>query len=219
MVTLYSEDFGTMRAMARGSFRPTSLQSMHLETLNLIDFEVIQGRAWPIISSAMMLKAHASVRESLPKLAAAQFFTEVLDKVAFENEPDPHLWRFLSELLAKFDTVSGQGLLPLFRQKQAEFLKVLGYAPQTERCVVCSADALSGPEKMAALSTELGGILCPDCFLSGGKGILIDKNELGLLAGQVNGEQVSHYSALDEFFEYTVGRKISSLNFLYSVLR
>src|SRR5690348_11552414 len=165
MVTLYSEDFGTMRAMARGSFRATSLQSMHLETLNLIDFEVIQGRAWPIISSAMMLKPHTSVRESLSKLAAVQFFTEVLDKIAFENEQDPHLWEFLSTMLAEFDQADEKDLLPLFRRQQAEFLKVLGYAPQIERCVICSADAVAGPEKMAALSTELGGILCSNCFL------------------------------------------------------
>jgi DNA repair protein RecO len=192
---------------------------MHLETLNLIDFEVIQGRAWPIISSAVMLKSHAKVRESLPKLAAVQFFTEVLDKIAFENEQDSHLWEFLSALLADFNEISDQKLLSLFRQKQADFLKVLGYAPQIERCVVCSADALSGPEKMAALSTELGGILCANCFLSGGRGILIEKQDLGLLSGQLKGEQAPRYSALDEFFEYTVGRKLSSLSFLYSVLR
>lgn len=218
MVTLYSEDFGAMRAMARGSFKPTSLQSMHLETLNMIDFEVIQGRAWPIISSAMMLKAHTNIRESLPKLAAAQFFAEVLDKISFENEQDIDLWNFLTLMLADFDRASDSEILPLFRKHQAEFLKVLGYAPQTDRCVVCSTDALAGPEKMIALSTELGGIMCPECFLAGGRGIMFDKTELGLLTGLTQA-QFARPSALDEFFEYTVGRKISSLSFLYSVLK
>lgn len=217
MVTLYSEDFGTMRAMARGSFRPTSLQSMHLETLNLIDFEVIHGRAWPIISSAMLLEPHSSVRESLPKLAAVSFFTEVLDKISFENEKDIHLWEFLTAMLAEFDQTPEAEILPMFRRQQAEFLKVLGYAPQTDRCVVCSADVMVGPEKLVALSTELGGVMCADCFLAGGRGIMIDKSELGLLTG-LNAPAEAKYTALDEFFEYTVGRKISSLSFLYNVL-
>ncbi len=219
MVSLYSEDFGTMRAMARGIYRPTSLQSMHLEALNMVEFEVIQGRAWPIISSAMMLTPHTAIKESLAKLAAAQFFTEVLDKIAFENEKDIDLWNFLTTMLADFDRAAESEVLPLFRKYQAEFLKVLGYAPQTDRCVVCSVDTLSGPEKMIALSTELGGIMCPECFLAGGRGILFDKSELGLLTGAEMPSHSSRHTALDEFFEYTVGRKISSLSFLYNVIK
>jgi len=219
MISLYSEDFGTMRAMARGIYRPTSLQSMHLEALNLVEFEVIQGRAWPIISSAMMLNPHDAIKESLPKLAAVQFFTEVLDKIAFENEKDVHLWEFLTTMLTDFNRASEVETLPLFRKYQAEFLKVLGYAPQTDRCVVCSSDTLAGPEKMIALSTELGGIMCPGCFLAGGRGIMFDKTELGLLTGEAMPTHSTRHTALDEFFEYTVGRKLSSLNFLYSVLK
>ena len=82
IVTVYSEDFGTMRAMARGVCRPTSVQSMHLEPLNIVEFEVINGKALPIISSAGMITSHQGIRASLPKLAAVHFFTEVLDKIA-----------------------------------------------------------------------------------------------------------------------------------------
>ena len=221
MVNLYTEDFGAMRAMARGSFRPTSLQSMHLEALNLIDFEIIQGRAWPIISSAMMLEAHGAIRESLPKLAAAQFFTEVLDKVTFENERDPELWNFLTATLAEIQTSADADILGLFRVRQAEFLKVLGYAPQVDRCVVCSRDALVGSEKLVALSTELGGVMCANCFLEGGRGVMIDKSDLNLLTGTASATPVvaTKHSALDTFFEYTVGRKINSLGFLYQVVK
>lgn len=160
IVTLYSEDFGTMRAMARGVCRPTSVQSMHLEPLNIVEFEVINGKALPIISSAGMVTSHQGIRTSLPKLAAVQFFTEVLDKIAFENEKDTDLWNFLNTMLMEFDTVNETNVLPLFRTNQAKFLKVLGYDLQTH-----------------------------------------------------------DDSDLDPFFEYIAGRKISSLPFLYSVLK
>lgn len=218
MVTLYSEDFGTMRAMARGSLRPSSLQSMHLETLNVIDFEVIQGRAWPIISSAMLIDPHRGVKDSLPKLAAVQFFTEVLDKIAFENEKDSQLWEFLTAMLSDFEGADAEDVLSLFRTQQAKFLKVLGYAPQIERCVVCSTNPFAGSEKMIALSTELGGVMCSDCFLAGGRGILLEKADLGSLVGDM-GAPAGKHSALDTFFEHTVGRKLSSLSFLYGVLK
>lgn len=238
IVTLYSEDFGTMRAIARGVYKPTSVQSMHLELLNTVEFEVIHGKSMPIISSAVMSRQHLGIKKSLPKLAAVQFFTEVLDKIAFENEKDTHLWEFLNTMLADFDSLpvgeagaSSDGVFSLFRKHQAGFLKVLGYAPQIERCVVCSTDPMAGAERMVALSTELGGVMCSDCFLAGGRGVLINKSDLALLTGGTSpdpsdrGSSISasgnrdRHSALDTFFEYTVGRKISSLSFLYEVVK
>ncbi len=218
IVTLYSEDFGTMRAMARGVCKPTSVQSMHLELLNSVEFEVIHGKSMPIISSAIMSHQYLGIKDSLSKLAAVQFFTEVLDKIAFENEKDVNLWEFLNTMLVDFDNVSSNGVLPLFRKHQAGFLKVLGYAPQIERCVVCSTDPMAGAERMIALSTELGGVMCADCFLAGGQGVLLEKADLGSLTGSGPVSNDRH-SALDTFFEYTVGRKISSLSFLYQVIR
>jgi len=220
IVTLYSEDYGTMRAMARGVCKPTSVQSMHLELLNAIEFEVIHGKSLPIISSAVMSRQHSNVKDSLPKLAAAQFFTEVLDKISFENEKDVHLWKFLNTMLIDFDNVSCGDILPLFRKHQAEFLKVLGYAPQIERCVVCSVDPMAGTERMIALSTELGGIMCADCFLAGGRGVLLEKADLRQLKSGNDFSRVNltKHSALDTFFEYTVGRKLNSLAFFYQVI-
>ena len=133
---------------------------MHLELLNAVEFEVIHGKSMPIISSAMMSRQHQNVKDSLPKLAAVQFFTEVLDKIAFENEKDIHLWEFLNTMLVDFDALPSDDVLPLFRKHQAEFLKVLGYAFPTKK-----------------------------------------------------------HSELNTFFEYIVGRKISSLNFLYQVIK
>ena len=218
IVTLYSEDFGTMRAMARGVCRPTSVQSMHLELLNVVEFEVIHGKSLPIISSAVMSHQYSGIKSSLPKLAAVQFFTEVLDKITFENEKDVNLWEFLNTMLIDFDRVSEDELLLIFRKHQAGFLKVLGYAPRIDRCVVCSINPMADTERMIALSTELGGVMCADCFLAGGRGVLLDKADLGSLVGLGLGPVTKH-STLDTFFEYTVGRKISSLSFLYQVIK
>jgi DNA repair protein RecO (recombination protein O) len=218
ILTLYSEDFGTMRAMARGVCRPTSVQSMHLELLNAVEFEVINGKSLPIISSAVMSRQHEGIKTSLPKLAAVQFFTEVIDKIAFENEKDVYLWEFLNNMLVDFDNVPTDEVLSLFRKHQAGFLKVLGYAPQIDRCVVCSIDPTIGVERMIALSTELGGVMCADCFLAGGRGVLLEKADLASLVGS-GVAPISKHSSLDTFFEHTVGRKISSLSFLYRVVK
>jgi DNA repair protein RecO (recombination protein O) len=216
LVTCYSEDHGTLRAMARSIYRPTSLQSMHLDALNLVEFELVHGKALPIITSAQVLHQFPNIKGSLGRLAAAHFFTEVLDKVSFENERDPKLWEFMQDLLATLENAEEHAVLQEFRDHQSRFLDVLGYAPQTSRCVVCSM-AVDGPEKMIALSPELGGVMCADCFLASGRGILFDKGDLASLAGD-NVVPIARHSAIDSFFEYTVGKKLASLTFLYSVL-
>ncbi len=218
LISMYSEDFGTLRAIARGIYRPTSIQSMHLETLNLVEFELVNGRALPIIASAQMIDQFPGIKSSLRKLAAVQFFTEVVDKISFENEKDPKLWEFLKKILADINSSADNQLVAKFRAYQTRFLDVLGYAPQVSRCVVCSQDVLSGPEKMVALNPELGGVVCGECFLASGRGVMFDKRDLSLLTGSSTASSAYH-GAIDTFFEYTVGKKLNSLVFLYSVLK
>lgn len=220
LVTCYTEDFGTLRALARGIYKPTSIQSLHLQPLNLVEFELIHGRSMPIISSAQMVDSFSGLRASLPALAAAQFFTEVLDRISYENEKDPKLWRFLNKMLRELDKNGSKGVLPCFRAYQTDFLHVLGYAPQTERCVVCSVN-MDGQEKMIALSPELGGVICGECFLETGRGILFDRHDLAVLTGDAgaSANNIASYSAVDSFFEYTVGSQLMSLKFLYSVVK
>lgn len=208
-----------MRAIARGIYRPTSVQSMHVETLNLIEFEVIHGRTYPIISSAQVIEHYPNLKSSLKRLAAVNFFTEVLDRIMFENEEDPELWKFLMTLVTDFNAVSEEDVLKLFRQKQKDFLEVLGYAPRVDRCVVCSGDVLHGQEKMVAISPELGGTLCSDCFIAGGRGFLLDKSDLLFLNGGSSKGIGHRHSILDTFFEYTVGAQLASLSFLYQVVK
>ena len=128
LVTCYSEDYGTLRASARSVCKPRSLQSMHLDVLNLIEFELVHGKALPIIASAQVLNQFSDIKTSLPRLASAQFFAEVLDKVSFENEKDPKLWEFLNGMLTEISTVKEKDLLKMFRDHQSKFLHTLGYA-------------------------------------------------------------------------------------------
>lgn len=218
IISCYTEEFGSLRALARSIFKPTSIQSLHLDNLNLVEFELVQGRALPIITGAQVIDQFSNVKGSLSRLAAVQFFCEVLDKISFENEKDTQLWQLLHNLLVSFNQAKDETLFNEFRNYQAQFLKVLGYAPQIQKCVICADNVTSGPERMVALSAELGGAMCGQCFMAGGQGVMFDKNDLAVLTGQSNSNEI-RYSAVDTFFEYTIGQKLVSLAFLYSVLK
>ena len=44
LVTCYTEEFGKLTAIAKSVLKPSSIQAMHLDLFNLVDFELVSGR-------------------------------------------------------------------------------------------------------------------------------------------------------------------------------
>ncbi len=214
LVTCFTKEFGKLTAIAKSALKMSSTQAMQLDTFNLVDFELVNGRGMPIIAAAQSINAHRNIKCSLPLLAAASFFLEVVDQIAFDEQRDDGLWELLAGALAAFNESSDERgrLLPLFRRWQRMLLDVLGYAPQTGPCVHCGAAQQGQP---GALSVEHGGLVCQDCFLRGVSGVLITADDHALLNGHPAENTPSSRSALDALFEYTTNRRFSSLDLLY----
>lgn len=215
LLVCYTEEFGKITAIARSVLKPTSVQSMHLDTLGLVEFELISGRGAPIIAAAHQIENFDGIKKSLKNFGMASFFLEVIDKMAYENDKDQKLWNFLTGILKQLNDSKGD-VLPLFREKQSEFLTILGYAPTFDKCVLCSEDFNKTQIKTVAFNLELGGAICGKCFLETGRGIIFKKSDLTKFGGY---SEVFSRTPFDNFFEYLLGRKISSLDFLYSVLK
>jgi len=143
LVTCYTQELGKFTGIAKSSLKPHSVQGMHLDSFNLVEFDIINGRATPIITGAQCEYTFPHIRESLPRQAAAYFFLEVIDRVAYDHQQDDPLWNFLTNLLRELETISEPELMPWFRQKQADFLKVLGHPSQAQTIGVLAADPAS----------------------------------------------------------------------------
>lgn len=128
LVTCYTEEFGKITAVAKSSLRPTSIQAMHLDTFNLVEFDLISGRGMPIITGAQVESAYPDLKTDLNCLAVAYFFVEVTDKIFFEYQKDEIMWNFLSDLLVKLNFKPAD-LGGFLKSKQAKLLDILGYAP------------------------------------------------------------------------------------------
>ena len=205
LVTCYTEEFGKVTAIAKSVLKPSSVQAMHLDLFNLVEFDLVSGRGMPIVTGAQAEQTYSGLKNNLLNLAVAYFFTETIDKMAFEYQRDNELWNFLIPL---FQNLNRQDLfkqvLPVsayLKTKQLEFLSILGYAPNLSDCIFCSGSEL------IAYNTQVRGVVCKTCFLNGQEGIVVkDKDFLS--------EPV-----LDSIFESLVERKLYSLSFINSVLK
>src|SRR3989338_6746134 len=127
-VTCYTQEFGKLTAIAKSVLKPSSIQAMHLDTLNLVEFELINGKAMQIIAGAQSENSYRDTKSSIPSLAVAHFFSEVIDKMVTELEKDEKLWNFLANL---FDDLNRfEPSLTFLRQKQFTLLGLLGYSPE-----------------------------------------------------------------------------------------
>ncbi len=202
LVTCYTEEFGKLTAVAKSINKPTSIQSMHLDSLNLVDFDLINGKGVPIITGAQAESTHPNLKKNLPSLAVAYFFAEVIDKIAFDYQQDESLWQFISCLMSDLDR-GEVNHKEFFNDKKLEFLGILGYAPNLDECVICSEK--SGVN-LIAYNAQAKGVVCKNCFLGGVEGIVVkDRNWLS-------------DSVLNGIFESLAEKKLNSLNLLKYVL-
>jgi len=111
LVMCYTREQGKQRYIAKSSVLASSKQGGHLDVLNHIEFNTIQGKHFDIIASAHAINTFSVVKSSLPALAKAFFILECFDKLVYENERDEKLWEFLSG--GSFD--------------RAELIAILGY--------------------------------------------------------------------------------------------
>src|SRR3989344_2347557 len=131
LVTCYTEEFGKLTAVVKSILKPSSIQAMHLDVFNLVDFELINGRAIPIIAGAQVDNSYINLKSNLQALAAAYFFAETIDRLAFDYQKDEKLWKFLVATINELN--NGVMAKPacagrvFFKHQQTEFLNVLGY--------------------------------------------------------------------------------------------
>ncbi|MDP3792611.1 MAG: DNA repair protein RecO [bacterium] len=209
LVTCYTEEFGKVVAIAKSVLKPSSIQAMHLDLFNLVEFEFVSGRGMPIITGAQAEETYANLKNNLLNLAMAYFFAETIDKLAFEYQKDEELWQFLTTLMVELNdnykrasfVLQKMPFCSFLKNKRLEFLDILGYAPNLKECVFCL-----GSELMA-YNTQVKGAVCKDCFLNGQEGIVVKNNDF------------LSESVLGSIFESLAEKKIASLNLLNSVLK
>ena len=209
--TCYTEDFGKLKTVAKSILKPSSIQALHLDIFNLVEFELINGRGMPIITGAQVANSFSGIKNSFIKTAVAYFFAEAVDKMVFENDKDEELWSFLVAFLGELDKDSAEPVT-LLRQGQKRLLDILGYFPETSSCKVCNDSLTDGT--FGAFNHLLGGVICKRCFLSGHGGILISQSDFDLMRGEISGHGSYNRSVLDGMFEYISGGKFSSLELI-----
>lgn len=162
VVTLFTREFGKVRALAKGARRPKGPFEAALDLLALcrIVFLRKSSDVLDLLTEAKLERRFRIPGRDLSRLYAAYYVAELLDELTDDHDPHPELFDAAAAALAALAEADRPvGELVLRFEFQA--LRVLGHAPSLDACAECGAELPDGPR--VAFGLLSGGVLCVHC--------------------------------------------------------
>ena len=158
IVTIYTPEFGKIRAVAKGACRSKSKLGGNVEPLTHSLMLLAKGRNLDIITQSQTINGFLALKSDLWRMACGFYILELIDSFTAEGGEDRPLFDLLLDILSQLsETDSNDSILRYF---ELHLRNYLGYRPQLHRCVSC--DSPLKPVVNFFLPSR-GGVLCPYC--------------------------------------------------------
>lgn len=153
ILTIYTENYGKLSALARGVRRTTSKLAGHLEILVESNLHLVQGKSYLIITSAEEKTRFKTIGKLLPQTSTAYYLADLICLLTQDEVPQKEVYNLLFKGLKLLETKDHRLLTPAFT---INLLTLLGFRPELYQCVV-SGEKLS-PERLR-FSYSQGGLI------------------------------------------------------------
>ncbi len=160
-MTIFSEKFGKVRAIAKGARKTTSKMGGNLEPFCLANFVIAEGRNLDIVTEAEIIECFFALRNDLKSTHTSYYLAEVIDKLTEDRQNHPEIFKLLIDTLGKINSIPSGLILPYF---EISLAAQLGYQPELFSCMQCRKKISSGENTFDFAG---GGITCSECRSSG----------------------------------------------------
>jgi DNA repair protein RecO (recombination protein O) len=226
LLTVFTPERGKIDVIAKGTRKPTSQKTGHVELFTRADMLVHKGRDLDILAQAEMLAPYLPLREDLTRGAYASYAAELLDRFAAQDDEDYQaVFALLDGTLDRLCTDSEPRLA--IRYYEVHLLDLVGFRPELTECVV-SRDDVQAEDQF--FSYGLGGVVTPGYAHEGVATVPVSMLALKLLRhiqrspySQVKALQVPamvHHEVerlLLGYITYLLERRLQSVEFIRRV--
>jgi DNA repair protein RecO (recombination protein O) len=162
VVTLFTREFGKVRALAKGARRPKGPFESALDLLAecRIVFYRKSSEALDLLTEARLERRFRPARRDLSCLYAGYYVAELLGELTEDADPHPELYDEARETLHALSEPGvhvGRGVLRF----ELGALHWLGHFPSLAVCVECGSPV--APQGRMAFGLQAGGVLCARC--------------------------------------------------------
>jgi DNA repair protein RecO (recombination protein O) len=160
LLTLYTPEYGKLRAIAKGARRPNGRQTGHVELFTRAKMLIARGRELHVVSQAEMIDPYLPLHEDLERGGYAHHFVELLDNFTEDEEQNRSAYELLRSALSWISEADHSVDLQLAaRFYELKLLELVGFQPALFRCAM-------GQEEIRPtsqfFSVHDGGIVCPE---------------------------------------------------------
>ena len=158
ILTIYTPEFGKLRAVAKGACRPQSKLGGNVEPLTHSLMLLAKGRNLDIVTQSQTIDGFLVLKSGLWRMACGLYILELMDSFTVEGGENRPLFDLLLEILNQLSQPESDETI--LRYFELHLLHYLGYRPQLRRCVSCD---LPLKPIVNFFSPGKGGLLCPHC--------------------------------------------------------
>jgi len=169
VVTLFTREFGKLRALAKGAWRPKAAFDAALDLLSICQVLVLRKSAGGLdLLTEASLENRFRVGGSVAAFHGGMEVAELLDVLTADGDPQPESFdvahstlRILSADGAAASRLSDSRIRALLTHTELAILRHAGHGPALVRCAECRGPVpASGRIAFAMLD---GGVLCGAC--------------------------------------------------------
>lgn len=131
LLTVYTEDYGKVNVLARGVGKVGSKLASQIDLLNFIEIGFAQGKAFKVLTSAVIENDFRGIKKDLEKFRSALHFSNLANRFSLFEESDGVIFDVLHKAflhLEKSD-FSEMKMKLFLRYFELNFLSFLGYCP------------------------------------------------------------------------------------------
>ena len=167
IATLWTREFGKVRALAKGGRRLKSSFESALDLLTVCSIVFLRksSGSLDLLTEAQVVRRYPRLRTDLGALYAAYYVAESLTDWTEDYDPHPVLFDEALDALDAFgsETAASRAMPVGLRVMRFEMvlLRELGYSPALETCAACETNVGLGP---LAFSAAAGGVVCAACL-------------------------------------------------------
>lgn len=164
VVSLYCREFGKVRALAKGAWRPKSGFDGGLDLLSTCEVLLLRKTSGGLdLLTEASLERRFRVGRSLAAVAGGMYVAELLDAFTADADPQPELYDAADATLRELSgsAAPDASIAAVVGRAEMVFVGLVGHAPALTRCAACGTPPSGGGR--TAFGMLDGGVLCGRC--------------------------------------------------------
>ena len=188
LLTILTKEHGLIRAVAAGARKHRSAMAGRSGLFVVNDLQISVGRNMDRIKNAEVIQSFVGLGQTLAKLTAAQYLSELALMQALSSQPQEDLFLVLVEHLNRIQSGANQNVLAYLVHGTYHLLAIAGFAPQVHNCCITQSPVVANYEITrwkAGFSIVGGGV------------INLDMDELGMSEFRTNNLDINKLGITD----------------------